>query len=146
MSVRVLLVEDSDEVAGEIGCLLEANAYDMQRVNSAREATIRLGSERFDALITNWVLPRMSGLDLIRCVRASISPCPPILLLGPRDGEDIFEAALAGLGIEVIDDRASRLNEIKRKVYKKVIQRLLKESKPQKTPTPTKRKIRTRRK
>jgi hypothetical protein len=60
--------------------------------------------------------------------------------------EDIFEAALAGLGVEVIDDRASRLNEIKRKVYKKVIQRLLKESKPQKTPTPTKRKIRTRRK
>ena len=60
--------------------------------------------------------------------------------------EDIFEAALAGLGIEVIDDRASRLNEIKRKVYKKVIQRLLKESKPQKTSTPTKRKIRRRRK
>ena len=60
--------------------------------------------------------------------------------------EDIFEAALAGLGVEVIDDRASRLNEVKRKVYKKVIQRLLKESKPQKAPTPTKRKIRRRRK
>ena len=39
--------------------------------------------------------------------------------------EDIFEAALAGLGVEVIDDRATRLNEIKRKVYKKVIQTTL---------------------
>ena len=60
--------------------------------------------------------------------------------------EDIFEAALRGMGVEVIDDRAARLNEVKRKVYKKVIARLLKESKPQKTPTPTKRKIRRRKK
>jgi len=60
--------------------------------------------------------------------------------------EDIFEAALRGLGVEVVDDRASRLNEVKRKVYKKVIQRLLKESKVTKTPTPTKRKVRRRRK
>ena len=60
--------------------------------------------------------------------------------------EDIFEAALRGLGVEVVDDSAARLNEVKRKVYKKVIQRLLKESKAMKTPTPTKRKIHRRRK
>ena len=60
--------------------------------------------------------------------------------------EDIFEAALRGLGVEVINDTSSRLEEVKRQVYKKVIQRLLKESKASKTPTPRKRKIRRRRK
>ena len=61
--------------------------------------------------------------------------------------EDIFEAALRGLGVEVVNDSAARLNEVKRKVYKKVIQRLLKEAKAEKKPAATaKRKIRRRRK
>jgi len=60
--------------------------------------------------------------------------------------EDIFEAALRGLGVEVVDDSATRLNEVKRKIYKRVISRLLKEGKAEKTPTPTKRKIRRRKK
>jgi len=46
---------------------------------------------------------------------------------------DLYEAALAGLGVELVDDKAakikSKIEEVKQQVYKRVVERLLKESK-----------------
>jgi predicted component of type VI protein secretion system len=54
---------------------------------------------------------------------------------GMRDmmEEELYEAALRGLDIEVVDDKAEKrealMNEAKAKIYERVIKRLLKESK-----------------
>ena len=52
---------------------------------------------------------------------------------GSRNDMDLYEAALAGLGADLVDDKAeklkSKLQEVKTQVYKRVIERLLKESK-----------------
>jgi hypothetical protein len=52
---------------------------------------------------------------------------------GNRSEMDLYEAALSGLGVELIDDKAakikSKIEEVKQQVYKRVIERLLKESK-----------------
>ena len=54
---------------------------------------------------------------------------------GMRDmmEEELYEAALRGLDIEVVDDKAEQrealMNEAKARIYERVIKRLLKESK-----------------
>jgi hypothetical protein len=43
--------------------------------------------------------------------------------------EELYEAALKGLDIEIVDDRAAQLENLKKSVYKKVVERLLKDTK-----------------
>jgi len=52
---------------------------------------------------------------------------------GARNDMDLYEAALSGLGVELVDDKAeklkAKLEEVKQRVYKRVVKRLLKETK-----------------
>ena len=51
---------------------------------------------------------------------------------GPMYEEALYEAALRGLDIALVDDKKVKLDEIKSQVYKRVVSRLLKETKPTK--------------
>ena len=130
-----------DEVADEEGVELDAAEGEAEITPEAAEAIIDLAAQLEasgaadggDEVEAEEVIDDVGGEEVEAAEVEEIE-------------EDIFEAALRGLGVEVIDDSASRLDEVKRKVYKKVIQRLLKESKAEKKPVRTKRKIRKRRK
>lgn len=46
-----------------------------------------------------------------------------------EEKDDLFEAALSGLNIELVDDKQIQLENLKKAVYQKVVSRLLKETK-----------------
>jgi hypothetical protein len=43
--------------------------------------------------------------------------------------EELFEAALKGLDIEIVEDKKVQLENLSKEIYKKVVARLLQESK-----------------
>ena len=55
----------------------------------------------FDFLITDWNMPNMSGIDLLRAVRADgrLSGLPVLLVTAEAKREQIVEAAEAGVSI-----------------------------------------------
>ncbi|RKI35729.1 PAS domain S-box protein [Corallococcus sp. AB004] len=64
--MRVLLVEDDEDIRASAGELLGLLGHAVMSVASAEEARVALAAERFDVLFTDVTLPGMSGVDLAR--------------------------------------------------------------------------------
>jgi CheY-like chemotaxis protein len=89
----VLLVEDNEEV-GEFGeSLLRELGHRVARARSGAEALKLVAKRKFDVVLTDVVMPGMSGLDLAERLGASHPQLPVVLTTGYSD-----EIARSGAG------------------------------------------------
>jgi CheY-like chemotaxis protein len=75
----LLLVDDEPSVLAAVGLLLLSAGYQVQSVASGAEAIAALENNHFDLLITDHLMPGMSGLDLAFTAR-NRWPALPILM------------------------------------------------------------------
>ncbi len=88
----VLVVEDDASLRESVVMLLEANGFRAVASGDGADAWQRVGTEPFDLLVLDLMLPGMDGLELCRQVRA-VSPIP-ILILTARDETSMVVASL----------------------------------------------------
>ncbi len=69
MSHKILVVDDDILVLEALDELLTASGYVVRVAARGQEALEMLDKERFDLLILDVVMPKMTGLDLCRDVR-----------------------------------------------------------------------------
>jgi DNA-binding response OmpR family regulator len=81
----ILLVEDTRELAAVIARELETNGYRVLQAVNGRAALDLHAHERPDLVILDWMLPGMSGLDVLRQLRATAAT--PVLMLTARGEE-----------------------------------------------------------
>lgn len=81
----ILLVEDSTDLAQVIIRELEAAGYSVTHVDSGESALQFEKYDYFQLVILDWMLPRMSGLDVLQHLRAQSSIS--VLMLTARDTE-----------------------------------------------------------
>jgi two-component system chemotaxis response regulator CheY len=82
-----------------------------------------LKSGDFDLLITDWNMPRMTGLDLLRAVRAepNLSSLPVLMVTAEAKRDQIIEAAQAGVnGYIVKPFTAQTLKEKLDKIFERI--------------------------
>jgi two-component system, NtrC family, response regulator AtoC len=65
MSVKILFVEDDERLRDILLEATAADGYQVEGVTTAEQALERLHQEAFDIVVTDVMLPGMSGLDLI---------------------------------------------------------------------------------
>ena len=99
---RILLAEDVPESSRLICWMLRRAGASIEVVANGREALQvlgqrRLGTERFQLLLTDMEMPEMDGGELIRALR-SAGDTIPIILLTAHDGEEHRQNASA-LGV-----------------------------------------------
>jgi two-component system copper resistance phosphate regulon response regulator CusR len=82
--VRILLVEDEGRVAALLAKGLREHAYAVDVAGDGDDALALFAANDYDLLILDVQLPRRSGLDVCRDLRAQGSPVP-ILVLTARD-------------------------------------------------------------
>jgi CheY-like chemotaxis protein len=75
---RILVVDDDDDVRQVAAALIEEIGYEVMAVGSGEAALQALSGGGFAMLVTDVVMPGMSGVDLARQVRA-LQPRLPIL-------------------------------------------------------------------
>jgi CheY-like chemotaxis protein/transcriptional regulator with XRE-family HTH domain len=64
---RALLVDDAPDVLVVVGAFLRSGGYDVVRVHDAEAALDVLGgNESLDVLVTDYAMPGMNGLELVR--------------------------------------------------------------------------------
>lgn len=73
--------------------ILERSSYEAVEAADGQQALRLLDEQTFDAILTDWMMPIMDGLELIRSVRAKVRPCPPIIMFTSLESDDAFEAA-----------------------------------------------------
>src|SRR5262245_22111595 len=67
---RILAVDDQRYFRELIASLLSQEGYEVRAVGSGEEAVQVLEHERFDVVVTDLVMPGMSGADLVRRIKA----------------------------------------------------------------------------
>ena len=85
MSLRVLLAENERAVADSFGMILRANGYDTRVAYSGEEALQLLDGFKPDALVTDLLMPGMSGMGLARQIWKVLPGCSVLFISG--DGE-----------------------------------------------------------
>ena len=92
---RVLLVDDDNIVRETIGLLLEEGGYKVVQAGSGTEALALLNDgEHIDLMLTDFSMPGMDGLALIRAVHGQRPGLATILLTGHID--DAAQLAVSG--------------------------------------------------
>ena len=65
MAERLLIVEDEDTLCASLQRVFRAAGYDVDRANSAEEAFQLLADRSYDLIVTDIILPGISGIDLL---------------------------------------------------------------------------------
>lgn len=68
----MLVVDDEPICAKVAGRALEAKGFEVVLAYLGEEAKRRLDSEPFDALVTDWMMPDLDGIDLVRYARKAM--------------------------------------------------------------------------
>ncbi len=83
----ILLVEDHDDLRTAIRLRLAANHHRVLEAADGEEALQRWKSVTLDLIITDFQMPRMDGLEVIKVVSAQQPELPIILMSGGLENE-----------------------------------------------------------
>ena len=88
MPIKILLIEDDPSIAELVSYNLEAEGFEVATAASAEDGQLLLSEQSFDIVVLDWMLPDMSGIDLLaRIRRSSQSSGLPVLMLTARGDE-----------------------------------------------------------
>ena len=62
---RILIVDDNADVLSFMTDALQGRGYDLRSIQNSALATVVLQEERFDLIITDIVMPKVHGLDIL---------------------------------------------------------------------------------
>ena len=91
---EILIGEDDDDVRKWLGVALETEGYVVRSAGDGEETLAAARERRPDLLILDVMMPKMSGLEVCRAVRAADASLPIMMLTARSKDEDIVE----GLG------------------------------------------------
>ena len=78
--LRILVVEDDDDMRESLGRILGRAGYQVQLARDGGEAITVLQTQPFHLVLTDLVMPRMGGLELLREIRRREQELPVVFL------------------------------------------------------------------
>jgi signal transduction histidine kinase/class 3 adenylate cyclase len=86
---RVLVVDDLSDMRDLVGRTLARHGYKVTLAPGAREALAAAHAERPDLVVTDWMMPGMTGPELVAAMRADadLRAVPAVLLTAKSDEE-----------------------------------------------------------
>jgi len=122
--INILIVDDFSTMRRIIRNLLRDLGFNnTSEADDGKTALPMLKSGRFDFLVTDWSMPGMDGLTLLRTVRADeeLSHMPVLMVTAEAKREQIVIAAEAGVnGYVVKPFTAATLKDKIEKIFKQV--------------------------
>ena len=82
VSSRILIVDDDERQRTALAAMLSGCAYDTQVAADGQEALERLTAFNADVIVSDLVMPRMDGFELLRHLKERGDPTPAIALTG----------------------------------------------------------------
>lgn len=79
--MKVLVVDDNVSNRIVLRKILRQAEYEIVEADDGVDALRKLGKHKFDAVLTDWLMPQLDGLELIHHIRSKINPAPVILIV-----------------------------------------------------------------
>jgi len=103
--LRILVVDDFPTMRRIVrGLLSELGYNEVSEAEDGEEALAVLQKKPIDFVITDWNMPRMQGIDMLRAIRANprLAPIPVLMVTAEAKREQILTAAQAGVNGYVV--------------------------------------------
>ncbi len=78
--MKILIVEDEKRLAQHLQVLLEENDYQVTVADDGKEAWEQVTTNAFDAIVLDWLLPELSGLEICERLRKRGDKTPILFL------------------------------------------------------------------
>ena len=100
-SRATIAVADDDEVVREsLAALIEAHGFSVQAYTSGRALLEAQATRPADCILVDWHMPQLTGLDVLKSLRARGDSTPLILITGmPARGLDEKARAMGALSV-----------------------------------------------
>jgi DNA-binding response OmpR family regulator len=79
---KILIVEDDQDLATMVIDWLKFEHYSVEHVNNGTDGLDHLRASEYDAVILDWELPGLTGIEICRTFRAEGGVTPVIMLTG----------------------------------------------------------------
>ena len=123
-NMKILVVDDFSTMRRIIKNLLKDLGFaNIQEADDGSTALPMLQQGDFDFVVTDWNMPGMQGIDLLRAIRAdaNLKHIPVLMVTAEAKKEQIVAAAQAGVNVYVIKPfTAETLKEKLAKIFERL--------------------------
>ncbi|WP_200918207.1 chemotaxis response regulator CheY [Jeongeupia sp. HS-3] len=120
-NLRILVVDDFSTMRRIVRNLLKELGFaNVEEAEDGQIALQKLKNTTYDFIVTDWNMPNMTGIELLRAVRADpqLKHLPVLMVTAEAKKENIIEAATAGAsGYIVKPFTAATLDEKLKKIF-----------------------------
>lgn len=96
MKKKILLVDDEKNILKVMSASLKKEGYEVETSRSGEEAVGKIGTDRYNLVITDYKLPGLNGLDLLQEIKGKYPDMPVIILTAYGTIEKAVEAIKKG--------------------------------------------------
>ncbi len=124
--MKILVVDDFSTMRRIVRNLLVELGFSgplIQEADDGESALVMLKSQPFDMVVTDWNMPNMTGIELLRAIRAeaSLKGLPVLMVTAENNRDQIIAAAQAGVnGYIVKPFTAATLQEKLTKIFERL--------------------------
>ncbi len=122
--IKILIVDDFSTMRRIVRNLLrELGFTNISEADDGTTALSKLKESSFDFLVTDWNMPGMAGIELLKKVRADseLNDLPVLMVTAEAKREQIIEAAEAGVNGYIIKPfSAATLKEKLDKIFERI--------------------------
>jgi two-component system, chemotaxis family, chemotaxis protein CheY len=125
-NMKILVVDDFSTMRRIVRNLLVELGFSnplIQEADDGENAIAMLRSHPFDLVVTDWNMPNMTGIDLLKAIRAeaSLKGLPVLMVTAENNRDQIIAAAQAGVnGYIVKPFTAVTLKEKLTKIFERI--------------------------
>jgi two-component system, OmpR family, response regulator len=128
-AMRILLVEDEAELAQRVAANLTRHGMTCERISTAEDALV-FASDGFTVLVVDIGLPGMSGIELVRRLRARAIDVPILILTARGSWQEKVEGLNAGADDFIVkpvrtEELVARLHALARRAAGQSANRLM---------------------
>lgn len=120
-NIKILVVDDFSTMRRIVRNLLKELGFsNVHEAEDGVEALRKLRADTFDFVVSDWNMPNMTGIDLLREIRkdSTLQHLPVLMVTAEAKKENIIEAAEAGAsGYVVKPFTAITLDEKLQKIF-----------------------------
>ncbi len=98
-NLKFLVVDDMSTMRRIVKTILNDLGYEsVMEAEDGQDALNKIRTGQFDFVISDWNMPNMDGLEMLKCIRAgeATAKLPVLLITAEAKKENIIQAAQAG--------------------------------------------------
>jgi len=103
--IKVLVVDDFSTMRRILKNILKQIGYsDIEEAEDGNSALVRLRQGGYGLVVSDWNMPNMTGLDLLKAIRAdnALNNMPVLMVTAEAKKENVMDAIKAGVNNYVV--------------------------------------------